>query len=100
MTCEPEVTQFQPSHEDKLLLLCSDGVWEFMTPMEAVKLVGKFAPSKAMDAATELAKEAWDRWIYEEGGQVVDDITVVLQFFQHGALPSGEDEADPVSVPE
>ena len=22
-------------------------------------------------------RQAWDRWIYEEGGQVVDDITVV-----------------------
>lgn len=111
MTCEPEVTQFQPSSEDELLLLCNDGVWEFMTPMEgvspdgisrAVKLVGKFAPTKAMDAATELAKEAWDRWIYEEGGQVVDDITVVLQYFQPGVVSPGhpEDEADPVSVPE
>lgn len=35
---------------------------------------------EAMESATDLAKEAWDRWIREEGGHVVDDITVVLQF--------------------
>lgn len=80
MIAEPEVMQFEPTIEDKLLLLCSDGVWEFITPLEAAKLCSKFSPAEAMDAATDLAKEAWDRWIREEGGQVVDDITVVLQF--------------------
>eukprot|EP00913_Durusdinium_trenchii_P016223 g15245.t1 len=74
-----QVMQFEPTIEDKLLLLCSDGVWEFITPLEAAKLCSKFSPAEAMDAATDLAKEAWDRWIREEGGQVVDDITVVLQ---------------------
>lgn len=82
MTSEPDVTQFELKDADKMLLLCSDGVWEFITPMEAVKLCKAYRPEKAMDAATDLAKEAWDRWIEEEGGQVVDDITVVLQYFK------------------
>ena len=41
---------------------------------------------EAMEAATELAKEAWDRWIKEEGGQVVDDITVVSQQWKGSGL--------------
>merc|ERR1712083_982429 len=77
-SCEPEVSEHVIQDLDHCLLLCSDGVWEFITPDEAVKFVHQYPPEKAMQAAETLAKEAWDRWIREEGGAVVDDITVVL----------------------
>lgn len=77
-SCEPEVSERKVDPLDHVLLLCSDGVWEFITPDEGVKIVAEFPPGKAMQAADKLAKEAWDRWIREEGGAVVDDITVVL----------------------
>jgi serine/threonine protein phosphatase PrpC len=77
-SAEPEVCERKLSQEDSMLLLCSDGVWEFITPQEAVDIVGKNPPAMAMKSAETLAKEAWDRWIREEGGAVVDDITVVL----------------------
>merc|ERR1712232_830199 len=77
-SCEPEVSEKQIESLDYCLLVCSDGVWEFMSHDEAVKCVSAFKPEKAMQAAETLAKEAWDRWIREEGGAVVDDITVVL----------------------
>jgi len=78
ISCEPEVSQRDLGPEDTLLLLCSDGVWEFMSPQEAVQLVTGVKGGQAMIAAETLAKAAWDRWIREEGGAVVDDITVVL----------------------
>jgi len=78
ISCEPETMEMQITAEDSFLLLCSDGVWEFITPQEAVDFVKDHGPAKAMVAAEKLAKEAWDRWIKEEGGAVVDDITVVL----------------------
>merc|ERR1712207_47328 len=84
ITAEPEVKEVNLTSEDHLLLLCSDGVWEFITPQEACDLVNEFPSAKAMVAAERLAKEAWDRWIKEEGGAVVDDITVVLVYLQHG----------------
>merc|ERR1719229_794191 len=77
---EPEICERDLTEDDHVLLLCSDGVWEFIEPTEAVKIVNEFPPSKAMTAAEKLAKEAWDRWIREEGGAVVDDITVVLVY--------------------
>mmetsp|Transcript_5896 Transcript_5896/g.13982 ORF Transcript_5896/g.13982 Transcript_5896/m.13982 type:complete len:389 (-) Transcript_5896:175-1341(-) len=80
ITAEPEVSELKISPEDHVLLVCSDGVWEFITPLEAVNIVAEHSPAKAMSAADRLAKEAWDRWIREEGGAVVDDITVVLVF--------------------
>jgi serine/threonine protein phosphatase PrpC len=79
-SCEPEVAELQLGDLDHCLLVCSDGVWEFITPEEAVNIVSEFSPDKAKDAADKLAKEAWDRWIREEGGTVVDDITVVLVY--------------------
>jgi serine/threonine protein phosphatase PrpC len=71
------------SHEldpnvDKFLLLCSDGVWEFISSKEAVKAVATFAPSEAKKAAEHLASMAWDRWMRELDGQVVDDITALV----------------------
>lgn len=80
-SCEPEVKEHNITAGDHVLLVCSDGVWEFITPDEAVQLVAGETkdPQKAAD---KLAREAWDRWIREEGGAVVDDITVVLVFLK------------------
>merc|ERR1719352_1520231 len=79
-SCEPEVSEVPLGPLDHILLVCSDGVWEFITPDEAVKIVSEFPVAQAPVAADKLAKEAWDRWITEEGGAVVDDITVVLVY--------------------
>ena len=35
---------------------------------------------KAKEASETLAKHAWDCWIREEGGLVVDDITAVVVY--------------------
>lgn len=78
LSCEPEVRELTIGPADALLLLCTDGVWEFIEPDEAVGIVSKFGPGETMEAAQFLAKESWDRWIKEEGGKVVDDITVLL----------------------
>lgn len=77
-SCEPEVKSVDIDPLHNVLVLCSDGVWEFIKPEEAVKIVMKFHPSQAQQAADALAKEAWNRWIKEEGGQVVDDITAIV----------------------
>ena len=80
LSASPDVQQRGLGAEDRLLLLCSDGVWEMMTPQEAVDIVAKFSREKAAVAAERLVKEAWDRWINEEGGALVDDITVMVVF--------------------
>mmetsp|Transcript_8627 Transcript_8627/g.17681 ORF Transcript_8627/g.17681 Transcript_8627/m.17681 type:complete len:380 (-) Transcript_8627:177-1316(-) len=84
VSCEPEVSERELTQNDSHLLLCSDGVWEFIAPTEAVSIIADFPAAKAMHAAERLAKEAWDRWIKEEGGAVVDDITVILVYLLAG----------------
>lgn len=85
VSCEPEITERMIEEKDHILLLCSDGVWEFINPQEAAEIVADFPSSKAMQGADKLAKEAWDRWIKEEGGAVVDDITAVLVYLNEPA---------------
>eukprot|EP00927_Polykrikos_kofoidii_P053243 TRINITY_DN4754_c0_g2_i1.p1 TRINITY_DN4754_c0_g2~~TRINITY_DN4754_c0_g2_i1.p1 ORF type:complete len:528 (-),score=78.05 TRINITY_DN4754_c0_g2_i1:224-1708(-) len=63
---------------DRFVLLCSDGVWEFVSSQEAVSAVADFETEHAMEAAEHLAQMSWDRWIRELQGQVVDDITVLV----------------------
>jgi len=83
-SCEPEILERDVSPNDHILMLCSDGVWEFMSPQEAADIIAPYKePTQATTAADKLAKNAWDRWIKEEGGAVVDDITAVLIYLQH-----------------
>jgi len=77
----PEVTTVALTSDHSFLLLCSDGVWEFLSPQDAVSLVGTFGWQQAQEAAETLAAEAWRKWVSEEQ-QTVDDITVVLAYFR------------------
>lgn len=81
VTSEPEVSKFSITKQDKFMLICSDGVWEFISSQEAIDIVSKYDPNDSVAAAEALAQEAWDLWIKEEGN-VVDDITVILVYLQ------------------
>jgi len=76
---EPEVCELDLSAEDEFLILCSDGVWEFVKDEEAVELVGKYVQTQAKQAAEKLAQLAWTRWLKNED-EVVDDITVIVAY--------------------
>uniref|UniRef100_A0A7S2JPF2 PPM-type phosphatase domain-containing protein n=1 Tax=Zooxanthella nutricula TaxID=1333877 RepID=A0A7S2JPF2_9DINO len=62
---------------NQVLILCSDGVWEFMKNAEALRLVVGMGRDRGGEAAAALASEAWDRWIREEGN-ATDDITAMV----------------------
>jgi len=73
--CEPTVSEFQLSSED-FLCVCSDGVWEFLDPPALLETCAM--PGSLQVRTEKLAKRAWDNWIKEENGQVVDDITAIV----------------------
>lgn len=77
----PEVKEYSLSG-DEHMILCSDGVWEFLSSQEAVDLVadelGDTTVHRQMEAAEKLCKISWDKWIEEENGTVVDDITAIV----------------------
>jgi len=82
---EPEIMEHEITSRDHVLLLCSHGVWEFMSKDDALGVVRAFPADKAAGAADKLALNAWGRWIKKQGGgrdAIVDDLTVVLIYLQ------------------
>ncbi|CAD6240174.1 GSCOCG00002539001-RA-CDS [Cotesia congregata] len=46
LTARPQTTYHKLTPKDKFLILASDGLWDLMTPLEAVQLVGEHMTSK------------------------------------------------------
>ncbi|KAF6264742.1 phosphatase 2C-like domain-containing protein [Scenedesmus sp. NREL 46B-D3] len=80
VSSEPQHVQLELTPADKLLILASDGVWEFISSKEAVELVGGCATPE--EGCRLLVDEAHQRWLHEEEG-VVDDITAVVVRLVH-----------------
>jgi len=72
----PVVTQRQMKPNDSVMILATDGIWEFITSQQAMDIVGKF-PDDATAACRELILEATKRWRQEEG-PYRDDITAIV----------------------
>ena len=71
----PEVACHELSADDEVLILASDGVWEFISSEEAVAIVEK--TSTAQEATAALINEATVRWRKEEGNYR-DDVTAMV----------------------
>lgn len=78
LSAEPDVSEYSLSSEDQVLLVCSDGVWTYMTHSEAVNVVLEFDRCDAMQAAHALAKASRDSWM--QNSEYFDDITVLCIF--------------------
>merc|ERR1719440_2083772 len=57
----PDVTQVQLSKDDRFLVVCSDGVWEFMSESDVDAIVTK-ALADLSNPAEELASESLQLW--------------------------------------
>lgn len=65
--------------QDKFIVIASDGVWEFLSNDDVVRIVEPFyAQNTAEKAAEALIKEALKKWKQEEN--VVDDITCIIVY--------------------
>jgi serine/threonine protein phosphatase PrpC len=77
ISAKPTVTRVDLCAGDNDLLLCSDGVWEFMTPEDVANHVSERKELPLAETAESLARESQERWLQEEG-DVVDDITAII----------------------
>jgi len=64
--------------EALMLVLCTDGVWEFIENEEAIEEIHKFQPTETEAAIQTLAKIGWDRWMKDSDNEISDDITGIL----------------------
>jgi len=94
---DPEMTftTITPSADDKgdgdaFVIVASDGIWEFISSLEACQLVEKHTgkPNGATTACEALVKMAEVRWQQEEGAYR-DDITCIVAY-----LPFVEERDD------
>lgn len=71
---------WDPSTEEAVIIVASDGVWDVIDPTETVNIVASSA-ARSSDAASFLAREAYERW-GRRGLQAnySDDITVIVKF--------------------
>jgi len=81
LSAEPEVREhkLEPGG-NHVLIMCSDGIWDYMEPEYVARVALENGSKKAMDAAHHLASEAWNRWMNEHGGEIVDDITALVSW--------------------
>jgi len=79
---DPEIRRValrdQLGEQTQFVLCCSDGIWEFVTNEEAVRLVGGFGRRNAEYAAETLLQRARLRWLQKLSGERTDDISVVV----------------------
>lgn len=96
LSSDPEFVpslELEDGHMEHLLLVCSDGIWDVMTPMQAIQVVGKFNPEQAQLAAERLIGKAQLKW--REIQDAVDDITAIVVWPQFGKV--GKAVASPLN---
>jgi len=75
--CEFFEYDFNPNNrEDLILVMASDGLWEFMSNQEVMDIA--FNTTEPRYAVDKLISESNERWMKEE--QVIDDTTVCVAF--------------------
>ena len=75
--CEFTEYDFNPQNrEDLMMVMASDGLWEFMSDQEVMDMA--FACTEPRFAVDKLISESSERWMKEE--QVIDDTTVCVVF--------------------
>ena len=79
---DPQFVEYTIDNHSKYLLICSDGIWEFMPNEQAMKIANKFyLRNDPKGLCHELSQESIKLW--EEKEVVIDDITIVVVFFHH-----------------
>lgn len=75
----PEVTEKALNVDDKLIIIGSDGIWEFISNTQAVEMVVPFWFNKDVEGACDkLVNEATERW--QQNDASIDDITCIVIF--------------------
>ena len=77
---DPQIVEHKLNHNSKYMVICSDGVWEFLTN-ENVRDIGNtfYQKGDIGGFCSNLVKKAVQTW--EENDIIRDDITVVCVYF-------------------
>ena len=80
--CTPEVTKFEIKDEDKVIVLASDGLWEYISNEETTDMVKNIYEEMKKNGEIDgdkmakiLYENAVDKWREKDIG--MDDITII-----------------------
>ena len=89
---EPDIITHELKFEDKVLILATDGIWEFISNqlvilMQCVETIGKAWESNDIEGACDnLLDEALSLWKKANAGaagnEVIDDISFIVVFLR------------------
>ena len=76
----PQIIEYEINYKSKYMIICSDGIWEFINNEEAMNIGNKYyLRNDPVGLCNELIQKSTEIWIKED--TVIDDITVVTAFF-------------------
>jgi cGMP-dependent protein kinase len=84
---EPEIITRPLSPEDRIIILASDGVTEFLTNQSVVDICAKF--NDPLEACRAVVAESYELWLQYE--LRTDDITMICVFIDGLQQPEGEE---------
>ena len=86
LICEPDVKSFNLQNEDKIIIIASDGLYQYLNNEDIVDIIKDFYKErlifdkneeKLLEILYETAKVKW-----EENDDCIDDITIILVFLE------------------
>ena len=76
----PQIVEYIIRYDTKYILVCSDGIWEYMKNEECMKIANEYyLKDDPIGLCQELKKESSKLW--EKIGTAIDDITIVVVFY-------------------
>jgi len=78
VTAEPEMLSTRLTSDDRVLIIATDGIFEFVSNTEAMKICTR--SENPLAACQSLVEAAYDQWLIHENR--TDDITVIVCFLK------------------
>mmetsp|Transcript_59817 Transcript_59817/g.182763 ORF Transcript_59817/g.182763 Transcript_59817/m.182763 type:complete len:390 (-) Transcript_59817:77-1246(-) len=90
LSAEPEVLELDLARDlaqfglgggpggDVRLVLCTDGVWEFIEDSEAFKIMARGGKATPNECIRDLTDCGWRKWMEDSDNEIADDITGIL----------------------
>ena len=83
---DPEIVTCDVTARDEILVIASDGIFEFLTNQEVMNICA--ACESPLQASEAVTKAAYAKWIEQDSRS--DDITVIVCFLSSDYIPSAE----------
>ena len=76
----PQIIEYTLNSKSKYMIICSDGIWEYLKNEEVMKIANEFyLKSDPLGLCRKLTNQSTELWLKDD--VVVDDITCVAVFF-------------------